>query len=107
MPWVTLSSSGGVRACGPERDLPPCANPSIAGVEQTSDRHRRVDQADVRVDERKVSEQLACLGVDILGEQPVRIRVADDAIEDRARVLEPAREREGFGPPERTPREHA
>ena len=67
--------------------LGPGAEVSSARFEQLADRDRGVNQADVCVRLRKVAEQAARVRVDVLGEQPERIGVSEEAIEERRSPL--------------------
>ena len=67
------------RAAAPSRPGP---RPSVARFEELADRHRGVDQADVRVRLREVAEQRAGVGIDVLAEEAHRVGVARDALED-------------------------
>ena len=79
----------------------------MSGVEDFADRDRGVDQADVRVGLRKVAEQGAGRRLDVFREQPERVRVLFQALEERHGLVHFAHHRERLRPPERADRKRA
>jgi len=80
--------------------LRPATRAPLFGLAQLADGDRRVDETHVGVGLRKVAQEPAALGIDVLGEEAERIGVRQDAVERLLRVVEAAHERECLDPPE-------
>src|SRR4051812_7850198 len=79
----------------------PRTEPRVSRFDQLTQRHGRIDEADVSIGLRKIPEEPSRLWLDVFGKQTYWIRIAQQTVEQRCGVIQAADHRKGLGPPER------